>query len=667
VLSNPAGVTFQWAFNGTDIVGEIGDSLLLPAVTAANTGEYSVTATNSAGTVTSAAAMLALDSGTGPPPRPRLVAYSDVGGSVTVTPLRRDYDLGEPVTLTAAASPPGVFVGWSGIITGDLLPTTNPVTVRVPAGDTTVRARFATPMPLPQGMVAFWRGETDAADPVGGYSGTFYTGSTPTVPGVTQWGKVGGAFAFGGMVYVQVPDAPGLRPPQVTLEAWVYPTVLGGSYQTVIGRGSSASTDETWWLGLLNGVPQFFSHGSVLLAGPAAVPVNAWTHLAATFDGSAKVLYVNGVPVASQGGLGPLAYDPAPVPVTIGAAWQNNAPADLFTGLLDEISLYNRALTPGEVSSIAAAGPAGKITVGPYITTDPQLPAAIVSQPYTQAFTSVRGTAPVSYVLSAASVAPPGLTLTPAGVLSGTPTATGAFNFTVVATDAAGLSGEQSCELQAYQSVTAPAGIIGWWKAEGNALDSAGANNGVLQGGAGFTAGEVGQAFALDGVAGCVEIPDAPGLRPASFTLEAWVLFDSISGLRTVFAKPVDIGTNDSYTLWLNSGTLTGIICDATSAGAQLAAPEPLTTGTWYHVAYTVDDTARQQALYVNGVQVASGATTLSAGYDTQPLLLGRDTENGAPDYFLQGNIDEAAIYNRALTSAEIASIYNAGSAGKTL
>ena len=166
---------------------------------------------------------------------------------------------------------------------------------------------------------------------------------------------------------------------------------------------------------------------------------------------------------------------------------------------------------------------------------------------------------------------------------------------------------------------------------------------------------------------GCVEIPDAPGMRPASFTLEAWVLFDSISGLRTVFAKPVGTGTNDSYTLWLNSGILTGIICDATSAGAQPAAPEPLTTGTWYHVAYTVDDSARQQALYVDGVQVASGATTLSAGYDTQPLLLGRDTENGAPDYFLQGNIDEAAIYNRALTSAEIASVYNAGPAGKTL
>ena len=250
--------------------------------------------------------------------------------------------------------------------------------------------------------------------------------------------------------------------------------------------------------------------------------------------------------------------------------------------------------------------------------TDPVLAAAIVGQPYTQTFTSIRGTLPVSYALSVASAAPPGLTLTTAGVLSGTPTAAGGYAFTVVATDAALLFDEQPCTLQAYQSVTAPAGMISWWKAEGNALDSVGVNNGALQGGAGYAAGEVGQAFSLDGSSGCVEIPDAPGLRPASLTVEAWVLFDSTSGLRTVFAKPVGTGPNDSYTLWLNDGTLNGIACDVTDLGAQLAARTPLTTGTWYHVAYTVDDGAQQQALYVNGVQVAIGATTRSAGDDTQ-------------------------------------------------
>ena len=94
--------------------------------------------------------------------------------------------------------------------------------------------------------MAFWRGETDATDLIGGHSGTFYTGTTPTAPSVTPWGKVGSAFAFTGTNYVQIPDAPGLQPPQLTLEAWVFPTVLSStSYQTVIGRGTPIDTAAT--------------------------------------------------------------------------------------------------------------------------------------------------------------------------------------------------------------------------------------------------------------------------------------------------------------------------------------------------------------------------------------------------------------------------------------
>ena len=74
----------------------------------------------------------------------------------------------------------------------------------------------------------------------------------------------------------------------------------------------------------------------------------------------------------------------------------------------------------------------------------------MVGQPYTQAFTSVLGTPPVSYSLSAANAAPPGLSLTSAGVLSGTPTTSGVFPFTVVATDAAALSDEQPFTLEAH-------------------------------------------------------------------------------------------------------------------------------------------------------------------------------------------------------------------------
>lgn len=371
VVAVTAGVTFQWAFNGTDIAGATGDSLLLPAVSAANAGDYTVTVTSSTGTVTSSPATLALDTGTGtgtPSAPPRLTAYSDVGGSVSVTPFRRSYDLAETVTLTATPTPPSVFVGWSGISTGDLIPTSNPVIVRMPRGDVTVRARFASPVPLMQGMVAFWRGENDATDLIGGHSGTFYAGTTPAAPSVTVWGKVGSAFAFDGTIYVQVPDAPGLRPAEMTAEAWVFPTVVSSIHQTVISRGSSTNDDDAWWMGVFNGNARFWSNhtgqGMAMLQSPAVIPLNQWTHLAISFDGNTKVLYVNGTQVASQSGLGPLIYDPAAIPVTIASDWTANASSQHFTGLIDEVSLYNRALTPAEVSGIVAAGPAGKSTAG---------------------------------------------------------------------------------------------------------------------------------------------------------------------------------------------------------------------------------------------------------------------------------------------------------------
>ena len=122
---------------------------------------------------------------------------------------------------------------------------------------------------------------------------------------------------------------------------------------------------------------------------------------------------------------------------------------------------------------------------------------------------------------------------------------------------------------------------------------------------------------------------------------------------------------SDSYALWLQNGTLRGPVGDTAGNGPLLSAPFSLAPGRWYHVAYTFDDGVKQQALYIDGAPVAIGAVTKSIGYDAQPLFLGRDTENGIPNFFLQGRIDEAAIYKRALIGAEIASIFNAGAAGK--
>jgi hypothetical protein len=216
-------------------------------------------------------------------------------------------------------------------------------------------------------------------------------------------------------------------------------------------------------------------------------------------------------------------------------------------------------------------------------------------------------------------------------------------------------------------ALSVPEGIISWWRAESNALDSVGTNNGALTNGVSYTAGEVGQSFLLDGTSGYVVIPDSPSLEPVSVTLEAWVKIFSTNGIQLIFAKPLGSGTFDSYGLALSNGAPLAAICDTNGFGTFLSITNMLTLGQWYHLAYTYDGTSGQEALYVNGAAVASANAGKSMNYDAHPLLLGADIENGAPSYFLDGQIDEATIYNRALGANEIASIYNVGSLGKAL
>src|ERR1035437_6588072 len=56
----------------------------------------------------------------------------------------------------------------------------------------------------------------------------------------------------------------------------------------------------------------------------------------------------------------------------------------------------------------------------------------------------------------------------------------------------------------AADCVPSPSGLVAWWPGEGNAHDITGTNNGVLEGGVAFAAGEVGQAFSFNGVSSMV-------------------------------------------------------------------------------------------------------------------------------------------------------------------
>ena len=78
--------------------------------------------------------------------------------------------------------------------------------------------------------------------------------------------------------------------------------------------------------------------------GSAALPLNAWSHLAATFDGAVVRLFVNGVQVGSLGFSGSMAASTGCVAVGGNSVW-----GEWFAGLIDEVRVYNRALSASEI------------------------------------------------------------------------------------------------------------------------------------------------------------------------------------------------------------------------------------------------------------------------------------------------------------------------------
>ena len=78
--------------------------------------------------------------------------------------------------------------------------------------------------------------------------------------------------------------------------------------------------------------------------GTAQLPLNTWTHLATTYDGSALRLYVNGTQVATLAATGSIVTSTGALKIGGNALW-----GEWYSGLIDELRVYNRALTPTEI------------------------------------------------------------------------------------------------------------------------------------------------------------------------------------------------------------------------------------------------------------------------------------------------------------------------------
>jgi len=510
--------------------------------------------------------------------------------------------------------------------------------------------------PPPSGLVDWWPGEGNANDIAGTNNGTLVNG----VSFVN--GEVGQAFSFNGSDYVSIPDSPSLDQfnTNITIELWLKSNQSGANPDW---RGIVTKGNASWRLQAYpgTGTLDFITTGpsNLNLVGNRNVNDGNWHHVAGVYDGTNKYLYVDGtldVSTPTTGSISQISQ-----PVYIGNT--PNAPGNyIFNGLIDEVSLYNRALSASEIQAIYAAGSAGKCNnFEPMIVTQPTDQTLIMGDTATFSVGAI-GTQPLSYQWYSNGTNNPIADATNATLLltNVQPNLSG-NNYAVLVTNVYGSILSSNATLTLVSCTPPSSGLVDWWPGEGNAIDIAGSNNGTLTNGVSFAVGEVGQAFSFNG-SDYVSIPDSPSLDQftTNITIELW-LKSNQSGANPNWGGIFTKG-NASWRLMATTGSDTVDFSTTGLGNVDLEGSRNVNDGQWHHVAAVYDGTYKY--LYVDGTLDVATYTTGSISQTTDPVYIG-NLANASGNYIFNGLIDEVSLYNRALTASEIQAIYAAGIAGK--
>ena len=213
------------------------------------------------------------------------------------------------------------------------------------------------------GLVASYSFEEGSGTTVGDASGNNNTGTLSNATW-TASGKYGKSLSFNGTnSVVNIPDAATLRlTTAMTLEAWVYPTAAGSVWRTVVMKeipgelAYALYADED-----VNAPAAYVRIGSASrrVGGTSSVPLNTWTHLAATYTSGALRIYVNGVLISTQTGTGSIASSTEPLRIGGNAIW-----GEYFAGRIDEVKVYNRVLNVTEIATdMAGTATPGRVAI----------------------------------------------------------------------------------------------------------------------------------------------------------------------------------------------------------------------------------------------------------------------------------------------------------------
>ncbi len=244
--------------------------------------------------------------------------------------------------------------------------------------------------PPPDEMVSWWPFNEDegtsAEDIIGSNDGALHG---------ALWaaGKAGNALSFDGTDdYVSTPDSPlwDLGGADFTLEAWVNPADTAGVNRLISAGGQNDGANNLWSFGYGthadwgsgNRLSLDYYNGSGythLHSDEVKLGLGLWNHLAFVRSGASLSFYLNGFPAGSQD-LGTVALGGGSTGAIIGARYLDgpSSVVEFANGLIDEVGLYQRALSAAEIAAIYAADCSGKCIPD---TTSPEVVSIVRADP----------------------------------------------------------------------------------------------------------------------------------------------------------------------------------------------------------------------------------------------------------------------------------------------
>jgi len=236
-------------------------------------------------------------------------------------------------------------------------------------------------------------------------------------------------------------------------------------------------------------------------------------------------------------------------------------------------------------------------------------------------------------------------------------------SLTATARDAAGNQTTSTAVSVTVDNTAPPTGLIGYWNFnEGSgttANDSSGNSNiGTLTNGPSWTTGKLGGGLNFDGVDDKVLVGDTASLdiSTSALTLSAWIYTDGTDTRQFPYIMG-KVNTTNNYVLYISNTAFSAAL--GVNAGNILTncAKTSFTHNQWNLVTATYD--GANISIYINGTLKGTCAKTGVMVPNNDPFIIG-DKGNGVnnPNSF-KGKIDEVRVYNRALSSSEITTLYN--------